>query len=500
MSLKMKLVSLVSLIILSVGFLIVGVLAVTQQITLSGNFSFNMQINYLWIKDVRISHDNYTEQDIPSFMPGYVNEEFDLDISSSTNTYGAFTLHFDIINTTTTAYSVTADYSQLSSSGVTVTLNPSLIPASGSEITSITSSTPLTTTLDIVVTNPNLATIDLSKIVINIEEAYVTNITAIASPQGYGSVSGSGQYMEGEEISLTATPQSGYVFKEWRSVSTTGEIVSTNPTYSFVLTKSSPATYYAIFSQPETPASNFRFSFNDTDKTATITSYVGSGIETLVIPERINKLSDTTGTEGSDYAVTAIADGNSLGNGVFSGYTGIKKVVFPSTLKVIGDYAFSMASGVEAVDFSKCTALESIGTYSFHPIGVGLGAENRFVDIDLGNCTALTSIGAYTFGNIINIGKLVIPENLRDVGNFSFWVVESVVGAPDKGQREVFLNSSYLYQNGGDGLLVFILTYANKFYVKAEIVESVSACADIAQNYTRSDTANSDGYYLFTAK
>ena len=170
MSIRMKLISLVTAFILVLGLIITGVLAASQQMTLTGSVTFNVTDKSLWVKSLSIKKDNVNEEPVSDFLPGYINNNFNITIPPMTNNYGSFTLHFEIINTTTTAYSVTVDCSAYTSSGVTATASPSRIQASESEITNITSSTP-TTTLDITITNPNGTTLDLSNIVITIEEA-----------------------------------------------------------------------------------------------------------------------------------------------------------------------------------------------------------------------------------------------------------------------------------------------------------------------------------------
>lgn len=57
-------------------------------------------------------------------------------------------------------------------------------------------------------------------------------ITATASPAEGGSVTGSGTYAAGQNCTLTATANSGYVFGSWME---NGEAVSTNATYSFTV-------------------------------------------------------------------------------------------------------------------------------------------------------------------------------------------------------------------------------------------------------------------------
>ena len=57
-------------------------------------------------------------------------------------------------------------------------------------------------------------------------------ITAIANPVAGGDVIGNGTYTQGSSCTLTATPNSGYVFVNWTE---NNEIVSTNATYQFMV-------------------------------------------------------------------------------------------------------------------------------------------------------------------------------------------------------------------------------------------------------------------------
>ena len=225
MSIKAKLLSCISLFILMLGVVILGVFAVgSQTITLDGNINFDVTDKSLWVKSVSISNDNYSEEPVDNFMPGYINENFNLAIPDQINTYGSITLHFEIINTTTTAYNVTTAYSG-TVSGVTVTATPSQIPASSEEITEITSSTP-STQLDIIVANPNGDNINLSDITITFTEwqpqvydftfttsgdtATLTSYTGaggdviIPSTFSIRVVDGQTQYIEGTDYTVTA--------------------------------------------------------------------------------------------------------------------------------------------------------------------------------------------------------------------------------------------------------------------------------------------------------
>lgn len=382
MSVKIKLMSAISLFILMLGVMILGVLASgTQTIHLDGSVNFNVGDKSLWVKSVSISNDNYNEEPITDFMPGYINSNFNLAISDQINSYGAFSLHFEIINTTTYAYSVTATYSG-AVSGVSVSANPTQISASSAEITEITDTTP-TTQLDITVTNPNGTSIDLSDITIIFEEITGTTITAIASSSEYGSVSGSGEYDIGETVTLVATPQDIGKFIEWRANSATGDIVSTNATYSFELTALSETTYYAIFE--DIIIEDFTFN-NLTSNTGEVSSYSGTALE-VEIPSSYStvvKDGETIFIEGDTYTVTAIADGV-FAHGVFF-EASFTSIILPDTLKTIGRAAFSFCSELEYINipasvtsiginaFSHCTSLTSITINATTPPTLGSSA------------------------------------------------------------------------------------------------------------------------------
>ena len=67
-------------------------------------------------------------------------------------------------------------------------------------------------------------------------------ITATANPAEGGTVNGGGVYELGDQCTLTATPNTGYTFTNWKKDNT---VVSTNATYSFTVTEN--ATYTATF-------------------------------------------------------------------------------------------------------------------------------------------------------------------------------------------------------------------------------------------------------------
>lgn len=73
-------------------------------------------------------------------------------------------------------------------------------------------------------------------------EIPVYTISASIDPAGSGTVTGAGQYQEGETVTLTASPEEGYQFSAWKEA---GQTVSEDETYTF--TAASNRTLVAAF-------------------------------------------------------------------------------------------------------------------------------------------------------------------------------------------------------------------------------------------------------------
>ena len=177
MSIRMKLVSLISAFVLVLGLVIAGVLAASSQtITMNGKVTFNVADKSLWVKEVRMQDSGEEPVVISKFTPGYINGDFDFNVGDFENNKGSFAIYFDVINTTQIPQHVSVDYSGLSISGIEISITPE-IAGNSEELSEITSATEVTTTVELQVSNPNLAEIDLSKIIINIEPFTVGTLT-----------------------------------------------------------------------------------------------------------------------------------------------------------------------------------------------------------------------------------------------------------------------------------------------------------------------------------
>lgn len=182
MTLKMKLISTIAMFCLVVGILIIGVLAASQQtLTMQGSVNFVVADKSLYVKDVRIKQnmDASEPTSISSFMPGYINGNFDLDLTGivNTNKYGSFALYFDIINTTDIPWAISSYtlLKELQDEGVLIEYigvipTNSLTDTDGDGFKNFDSSTPIDGTLVVTIIAPNSTTIDLSGITIIINE------------------------------------------------------------------------------------------------------------------------------------------------------------------------------------------------------------------------------------------------------------------------------------------------------------------------------------------
>ena len=170
MSLKIKLISCISLLVMMLGLLIVGVFASTRTINLKGSVEFNISDTTLYVKDIRVQTDEGNVETIPNFMPGYTNTAFDLNLGTVTSSSGIVTVYFDFINTTSTTYSATAS----GGSGVVLSISGTI---EGSEvpITDVPAYEGIsgTITLTIQLASGTSGNISLDGMSVTLEELYI---------------------------------------------------------------------------------------------------------------------------------------------------------------------------------------------------------------------------------------------------------------------------------------------------------------------------------------
>lgn len=130
--------------------------------------------------------------------------------------------------------------------------------------------------------------------------------------------------------------------------------------------------------------------YADSTKNTNGVIYSGNGKQLLECTDKYNSGKTFTVPEGTE----EICDGAFLGN------TEIETVILPSTLKVIGNDAFSK-SAVASVDMSKCVNLKTILNAAF------LGCKN-LVSAEIPN--SVVSVGENAFKGCAKLQTLSVPE------------------------------------------------------------------------------------------
>ena len=229
MSLKMKLVSAITAMILMLGIMLTGILATSlQTITMQGSVNFEIADKSLYVQDVRMKEDSmsnvYSLKEQGRFMPGYINGNFNMNLGEFTNSYGSFALYFDIINTSSSQYTATASTTQ---AGVEVLLAIQdtsggvleNIPSGTVSPKEITSSTPASASLVLTVTSSSGTKVDLSLITITIDEYIPPPVYERVDEDGTSNPEGDYLYIgyypqslitEGVEVDTSTTDSRGY--------------------------------------------------------------------------------------------------------------------------------------------------------------------------------------------------------------------------------------------------------------------------------------------------
>ena len=341
MSAKVKLISFISAFVLVLGIMIIGVLSAEQvKVNIGGSVSFNATNVY-----ARVSGD--------ISGAGSGNKTF------STLTYSAS--------------ETTGDESDWTNLALEFTETPDPI--------------------EITITVENLST----------QRTLTANLTNSLSASGLNIAvtRDSGAYASGTNFDLPASTGDGSsttTFTLSLTVANPNEDL-TNVTFGYILNL-----FDENYTPPPTPASSFRFSYSDTDHTASITDFVGNETE-IVIPVTVNKLTDTTATEGSDYTVT------SIGNNALYNCSSLTSITIPDTVTSIGNYAFQSCSSLTSITIPD--TVTSIGEEAFDSC-------DNLAMVNFGENSQLTSIGEEAFRYCSSLTSITIPDTVTSIGEYAF--------------------------------------------------------------------------------
>ncbi len=432
MSLKVKLISTISLFMLMLGALILGVYAATQQqISIQGNLSFVVPDRSLFVKEVRYQEAGGEEIVVDSFTPGYINGNFNMDLTSletEENGHGSFILYFDIINATDILWSIeSVDLGALANDGVSerhggiIGVND----LTDADEDGFKEFDPATTqadgTLTLTIMAPNSARIDLSEITVTIDEAQ-PDIIAISSDETLGQAQGAfAEY--GDEVTISAD----FVgvdadFLGWKTSLEAEDLVSYSLDYTFTFTEESPTTYYAIF---ETANSNLKYSYTTSSGTASVSDCNTSATE-VTIPSAIYR----SVTSPYEFSVT------SIGGSAFEGCSNLESITIPEGVTSIGTYAFYNCSSLTSIEIPE--GVTSILEAAFRGC-----SSLTSIEIPEG----VTSIGRYAFSGCSNLTSITIPTSVTSIGGRAFEDCDSLEYNVDE-EEVSYLgndNTKYIY-------------------------------------------------------
>ncbi|MBR3619404.1 MAG: leucine-rich repeat protein [Bacteroidaceae bacterium] len=223
---------------------------------------------------------------------------------------------------------------------------------------------------------------------------------------------------------------------------TLGKNVFDNDVYTYATLKVLNSTVYQMmpgwkdFQHIEgaatTTSGDFIFAYDSNSLEAELVGYTGTAA-TVVIPKTIS-------LGGNRYRVTSIGMMGLL-NGPFVPNTTMRQVSIPTTVKIIGPYAFCMCKAITSINipssvnalyatsFNRCDALSSISVESGNTVYDSREGCNAIIETATNTLlkglatsvipSTVTSIGDMAFMGV-NLTSISIPKNVKSIGMDAF--------------------------------------------------------------------------------
>jgi hypothetical protein len=171
-------------------------------------------------------------------------------------------------------------------------------------------------------------------------------------------------------------------------------------------------------------------------------AFKGTSIKAITLPSSLKIIGNYAFQNCTNLGnITLPAGLSSIGNYAFSGCTSITEVVLPDSLENLGNYAFADCADLEHIEFGK--GITSIGNYTFRNC-------TRITEINIPD--NITKIGSYTF-QACKINTLTFGRGVKEIGSHILYNCTSIVGmymmceTPPTLEAGLFSSSGH-YKNG----------------------------------------------------
>ena len=399
---KIKIMLFVSMLILVFSLFVVGVLASSHNINLSGTIDFSVSDDLLYIKDIRYrtSSQEGDGDTIDNFLPGFVSYPIEL-VLGKVDAEEDFYYYIDVINTTANTYTVDTT-SETNNANITAS---GVINGDAVSPSEINESTLASGTITIFVDILSAGTVSLDDVVIDINEAVVysgfeflisqeDNTASLVSYNGGSenvvipstfSIAGD-QYIEGNDYTVTSIIDA-----------------ESNTTGAFYQARS----YLQGVELPSTITNIGDYAFRNCNLLSSVN-----------IPEGTTRI--------GEYAF-------------FN--SNVTNITIPKSVITIERQAFN-SSDLINVTFESGSQIETIG--------VGAFSWTSLEEINLEACTKLLTIGCSVFSNT-NITDIYIPASVTSL------FVDSIIGQSSLGTAnyltEIVVDANNQNYTSIDGIL-----------------------------------------------
>ena len=239
-------------------------------------------------------------------------------------------------------------------------------------------------------------------------------VSVTANPTEGGTVTGSGTYVFGTMIEVTASSNEGYFFKYWTEE---GGVVSTNANYSFTVVSNCDLVAHFgeedIISFADDNVKNICVERWDTNGDGELSYYEAATVTSL--DNVFGRNSRISSFDELQYFVHL----NTINDDEFSYCSSLSSIILPETVTSIGGYAFEGCSSLDFIEIPSSVTSIGYNAFRFCPRlwEIVVNPDNAVFD-SRDNCNAIieTSTNTLVFGCV----GTVIPNTVTAIGESAF--------------------------------------------------------------------------------